>query len=458
MDAVDLQVIQKFVEVPFAVEAPASAADHLARASAMLAGMRVRIDTDNMGDVPYRKALNDIRKQVETEFAYDAKRIEFFDLSEKQPVKEAIRIDLTMAKFADGLRPRAAREGAFTVETKDVFDEPLCVVVGPSPSMTAKQYFAGSADVPVSMSGVDDETMHRVAMWHELAHCMIGASENTADVFAALMEIRHSKNDKIVPTLAAWREFDEMTNPALTGDRAVSTTLWSLHKIEGKLRKGKKFMTMGAKEIAGLATEIVAEFGPGKEQRAHVKRFRAAMNGVAAMKAHYLPVDGGVKTVTLDEWIAARAKSVPEFKRFESVLKAIKGGAQPLEPQFVDVESFATTMKKLVADGDPTASAFLGFYEDPQRLRTVASAALDQRVGFRQEFVVRQIVQFDQKHERIGFSYDNDVWQITDAKTGDFVKSGSITLGCEWGIPADPEFDLDPSAVQMAALYSGLQR
>jgi hypothetical protein len=451
MDAADLKTIQDFTDVPFTVEASASAADYMARASSMLAGQRMRLNTEGMDNVPYRKALADIRKQVEAAFAYDDRRVEFFDLSEKQPIKEAIRIDLTLAKSAAAMTERGRKDEAFTVETKDSFDKPLCVVVGPMPSMTAKQYFTGGSNVVVSTAGVDDEAMQRVAMWHELGHCMLGPSDAAADVFAALMEIRHTKSGKVIPLLASFREFEELTSPSIADDKLISPTLWSLNKIEAKIRKSKKFKEMSLKDVASLATEIVSEYGPGKDQKAHAKRFRAAVNGIVAMKAHFAHVADGMQPISAEQWMDARAKDIPEFARLRSVVSNIKRGASSLAPQNFDGEAFAGAMERLAKSGDPTADAFLGFYRDPESLRTVASPALDARVGLRQiDASAGETIKFDRKNERISFGFDNDVWQITNAETGEFVRSGSVSLGCQWAMADYPKFN--PTA-QMAFGY-----
>lgn len=449
MDAADLKTIHDFTDVPFTVEASASAADYAARASSMLAGSRLRIDTDGLGNVPYRKALNDIRKQIDTAFAKDdSKRIEFFNLAETHPVKEAIRIDLALAKSAAEISARAKRDGAFTVETSDSFEKPLCVVVGPQPSMNAREYFAGKSSVSVNTAGLDDETMQRFAMWHEAGHCLLGSSDAAADVFAVLMEFRHSNAPgKLVPLLASFREFEEMTSPTITDDRLVSSTLWSLNKIEAKIRKSKTFKAMGLKEVASLASEIVAEFAPAKEQRAHVARFRAAVNGIVSMKVHFAPVADGVKPISAEQWIEARSKAIPEFARLRTVVANLKGGMTILEPQGYDAASFASAISGLARSGDPTADSAFDAYKDPARLRTVASASFDDRIGLRRVATnLGNTIKFDRSSERMSVSPDNDVWEIRNAETGDFVKSGSVSLGSEWAQAEYPKF-LPPAQV-----------
>jgi len=437
MDGADLKTIHDFTDVSFVVESSASAAEYLARASAMLAGNRLKINTDDIGNVPYRKALNAVRKAVQSTFLNNEKRVEFFDMSEKQPVKEALRIDMTLAKSASAMVERAQIEGPYSIDTKDTFGQPLCVVVGPQPSMTAKDFFARGSGIGINAAGVDDETTQRIAMWHELGHCLLGNSDNKADIFAALMEIRSGKNSKVIPLLAAFNEFEEMTNPLKADDRVVSPMLWSLTKIEDKLRNSTKFKEMSLKEVASLASEIVTDYSPGKDQKAHIRQFRQALNGIVGMRAHYVQVSDGLRAVNVEQWIEARAREIPEFKRLLSVVANLKQGAPLPVYESVDIDKFTDAIVRLAKAGDPTAIAYQAFYQGTEYPQMASSASLAERVGMRQiEPIGVGDIKFDPARERISFSFDNDLWEIRNSQTGDLVKTGSVSFDSRWQFPS----------------------
>lgn len=458
MDGADLKTIHDFTDVSFVVESSASSAEYLARASAMLAGYRLKIDTDKLGNVPYRNALNAVRKAAETTFLNGEKRVEFFDMAEKQPVREAIRIDLTLGKTADAMVARAQKEGAFSIDTKDTFKQPLCVVVGPMPSMTAKNYFSRGSGVEISTTGIDDETTQRVAMWHELGHCLLGASDNKADVFAALMEIQQGKNSRVISMLAAFNEFEEMTNPLLSDDKIVSPMLWSLTKIEDKLRNSNKFKKMSLKEVAALASEITTDYSPSKEQKAHIRNFRQAMNGIVNLRAHFVQVSDGLRAVNVEQWIEAHAKEIPEFKRLLAVVSNLKYGTSLTEYETVDIDKFNDLIFELVRAGDPTAIAFQGFYQGTEYPQMASSSVLAERIGMRQADAVSvNDIKFDAKKERVAFSFDNDLWEVRNAETGDLVKSGSVSFDSRFRFSTElksNETKSDRSA-EIAALITG---
>jgi hypothetical protein len=439
MDAVDLQAIQKFVDVPFVVEAPLTASAYAARSAAVLAKARVKINTDSMGDVPYRNVLNSIRKQVAAEFDATDDRIEFFDLGTKDLKKEAARIDKSLVKEARDLPAEAAERGAITFGVMSHQMKPICVVVGPGPGMTVTDFFKSDIRGGIDTSGISDENVQQLVMWHELGHCLLGMSENKADTFAALMSIRHGHNEKLLPLLATWREFDEWSKPEYEGDYFISKTLWNVIEIEPQLLKSKKFMSMSVKEIASLADEVSDKFALTKDQIEHMRRFRTALAAVFEMKAHYIKVDDGMKRVDPQEWMYS-IPDVPEFARFSTLIDNLRFGAVSLKPFEPDAKAFKITMKEVAAGGDRSARTLVAQYEKKHvaKKESPTPPGMDPfgpRIGFRAKpaHAIDEIISVNKSAERINFSFNNDVWVVRDKETGSILRAGSSSLGQQWG-------------------------
>lgn len=436
MDAVDLEVIQKFVETPFVIEAPLTASAYSARAAAVLAGARLKLNTEDMGDVPYRKALEGVRRQVAQEFDPKTDRIEFFDLTAEDAEKEAARIDEALVRDVEVVHHEVAERGAFAFGMENVTNKPICVVVGPSPGQTAEDFFSGTLKEGIDVEGVSNEDIQRTIMWHELGHCLLGSSENKADTFAALMTIRHMNNPNLLPVLASWREFDEMTSPEWSGDYFISQTLWKVVALEGKLRNSKKFMEMGVKDIASLAEEISGTYAFKPESIEHMRRFRVALNRIYDKPRHYIRVAGGMKRVGPEDWVLAHVDQFPEFKRFDSLADNLKVGATPLHPFVSDPAAFRATMKKLSDAGDRTARAFLKAYDHPRIPKNKMAADIGPRIGWRAKpsHMLGEIIKVNKDSERIKFSYDNDVWVVQDKVSGNVLRAGSSSLGHQWSV------------------------
>lgn len=448
MDAVDFQTLQKFAETPFVIEAPVTASAYAAKAAAILGGARIKVHPEGSAPKAYTNALDGVRKQVATEFKGVGGRIEFLNLAEKDLEKEVRRIDRSLANASDFVAETVASRGAFAFGIKDSARRPVCIVVGPHPDMTAQDFFAGFIEEAVEAHGVDDEAMQRTIMWHELGHCLLGVSENKADTFAALMTIRHLNNPNIIPLLASWREYDEWTRPEWSGDYFISKTLWSLQKIESKLRHSAKFMSMSVREIASLAEEVAAQFGPSKAEIEHRRRFRGALAAIHGLKAHYVPARGGVKKVDVDEWMSSHADNVPEFRRLQSLKNNLQFGAIALQPFEVEASRFRNAMKKIAKTGDRSALAFLNRYEKPWRAKERPDAGPAPSIGFKPKptGAIDEIIAMDRASERIDFSMNNDVWVVRDRASGSIRRAGSISLGREWGAKG-----YDPLAARRAA-------
>jgi hypothetical protein len=302
--------------------------------------------------------------------------------------------------------------------------------------MKVKDFFKGDLDGDIDTAGIDAGTLQQMILFHELGHCLLGSSENKADTFAALMMLRHGKNDKILPLMATWREFDEWTNPDFAGDYFISNTLWSVLGIEGQLRASKKFMEMDVKDIASLANEVADKYGMSKEEIDHRRRFRVAMNKVLDMKAHYIEVDGGVQQVSAHEWMMELGGEFPEIARFGTLMENLKFGAVALEPFKSDVNAFKTGMTEIKVGGDRTARTFMAQYDAKHGVKKTNSFDdFGPRIGFRpmpKDDALKEIIAVDRKVEKIGFSFDNDVWVVRDKDTGAVLRAGSSSLGKQW--------------------------
>lgn len=436
IDVADWQVIMKFADAPFVLEAPMTASNYAARAAKILAGARIKVDTSDLGDVPYRKALDGVRKQVEAEFGGTDDRIEFLDISQKDLKKEAKRIDKSLVRDAEGFREEVGERGAITFGILGASKKPICVVVGPRSDRGVREFFKDT-EYGVDVSGIKNEDLYQVMLWHELGHCLLGGSENKADTFSALMNIRYSDNRKIIPLLATWRELDEWSAPEFDGDYFVSKTLWNVLAVEDQLRNSPKFMSMGIRDIASFANEVAEKFGFSNEEIEHRRRFRVSLNTIADMKAHYIPIENGVQKVRAEDWVAFHSETVAEFSRITALIENLKFGSVALKPFEPDLNDFKSSIKEMGKGGDKTAGVLLRSYTKNYKISAVnREEKIGPRIGFRpnQSEGLNEVIAVKKDSQKITFSENNNIWVIHDKLTGNLVSAGSVTLDRKWSV------------------------
>lgn len=423
MDA-DVAAFQRFVDAALVIEAPMGSRK---ASQAALAVASARVDRrasvefkDVRGGLDakaYGTIVEEIRQQIASDLSRPDYRIEIFDRSTKDVVAEGKRIDKVLGQFAKGVQAHP-EEGAFA-QGMNLPSGKACVIVGFPASTSLKPFFSRAIGVPVETKAIDDVSAHRMFIWHELGHCLLGASEAKADTFAALMVLRHTKLDGAIDLLATWREVMEFTGER-GDDHFMSASLRGVALRADALRADKRFMSMDMKEIAALAKSMSEELAAKPSEVKDTMTFRSALTEARGLKAHYVRSDEGLRRVGFGEWISANA-DIPELGRIRDAFERLSTGTTgPQAPYKIDLVSLRASLAALAAQGDPTARAMV---KGLDRGRKAAKEDRhDDGIGvkipyeFTKDAYQGQVIAFDRSCQKAIVSDDGGRYAIHDGR------------------------------------------
>jgi hypothetical protein len=394
MDA-DAVHLQRFSDVPYVIEAPASKGGLLGAAASALArtGARVRID-EGRGMAPerYRGMIESIRRDLQANLsATPGYAIDVYDISNPDREGEVARIHHSLRGGGKIVHRIAAGKGAYASGFRTSDEAAHCIVVGLRPDVRTQAFLAnGTGRAAVASGSLDEETFQRTAIVHEIGHCLLGASEAKADAFAMLMSLRDPGFDKAtVAAWASWREREEWTLAVTEDDHNTAKALWAILERADELRADPAFRALDIEGIAGLAKAFVEErgFAPGEEAEvASVRRgIRAGVLSVApraGLKEGASPLFG---------WLRGHA-DIPAVGRIVALVDNALEGARPLPPFEARPGEFRAAIAALADKGDPVAKAIAKGYDaaprtDTKEAREVASLhkgnALERLIPYR---------------------------------------------------------------------------
>lgn len=384
MDA-DVGHLERFTEVPYVIEAPASRGGMIrSAAAAALAKPGLRVRTDASRGLPperYRAMIENVRADLEANLRKTPDyRISLVDLSRPDLGKELARIDDDFRGEGKGVANLAHARGAFA----SVFPHKgkgICLVVGLAPGFEMKRFLdIGTGKAGMARGGLDAETFHKLVVTHEVGHCLLGLSEAKADAFMALMALRDPAFPKeTLQAWATWREQTEWTTPLTADNHFTAKSLWAVLERADALRADPAFRAMDIEGIAGLAKAIVEERGlrPGEEEEVSAVR-----RGIRAAVALVAPRAGREEgAMPLLPWLRAHA-DVPALARVAAVLDAAVSGARPMRPFEARPGELRAAVARLAAGGDRIAAAVAsGFDQAPDTTSEHAHAVAANQVG-----------------------------------------------------------------------------
>lgn len=297
--------------------------------------------------IPYQEMLKDVRAQVEAEFPGQI----FIVDRTADPRTEAARlakivgIPSRYSEIDPSEMTGSAHSRPFEGTRKTV-----CVVIGAEPWTSSAEINGLPPDMPAKMGALDDANAHRTVVWHEIGHCLTGASESRADAFGALKMMTELKSTKSVETLTVTRELSEWLGPP-GDDHLISPTLRGIITKYGN----SEFMT-GKHSLAELAKIAAAVPEPNVKRAVRV---RDALGRVAFSddQRFLVPVKEGFVSTSLFGWIRA-SSSVPEFKQITTLTDYMTSddGSRKIPAPFVmDLTASASAITSLAAAGDPVA-------------------------------------------------------------------------------------------------------
>lgn len=365
MDA-DVAALQRFAEVPYVIEAPAARPDAAVPAMRALAaaGGRIALDESKGPAAPgYSAIVKDIRSRLASEVEVkDRYRIEVLDLGAESLDDELARASASLkGKTKAFHQAYAGMSGAFSFLLQDKPDRTTCVAVGYKADVTFAKMAEMAAGVrSVKPRDLTDEAYHRLTLWHEVGHCLMGTDEAKADTFAALMAVRFGDLSRQgLSVYAAFREVNEIVTHDLRDDHIMSRALWAVAERAEGLRADPGFMAMDVQGIVALAKAFVSKEGPRPEDEAHVVATRAAYRVAAKERLHKLP--GGGRPVAFFRWAQETSSALPEIARLVQLERALAtdGADIPAPAARRTAEDLRLSLAGLKAKGDVTSSKML---------------------------------------------------------------------------------------------------
>lgn len=468
MPPVDVaMMLDRLASAPYVIEAPAAPSDvreGVVKAMAARGAKTSFIETPNGKGVldvgTYRDTMKEVRSHLKADLpANPDYTIEFVDLTANPKTEIGRLAGLTSQ---DKLIRREMREGFKAGGVSHNLDRKgggrVCFVSPFSQKVNVDKLLELMTGVQVDRGDMTNADFHRQVAWHEVGHCLLGASEHKADAFAALMTIRFSNNEGMLLRWAMWREATELQTKDIMDDHDTSKGIWNIVRMQDKLRGSPDFMKLDINGIAALASAISEKTDFSLDEQIAMREVRVALAIADAKKVHYLPGPKGFKPTDTAGWLRANRDTFAPVGRLFDLVEALEDGRDPGNPKPLDRAAFKRAMADLAKTGDPTAKeilkgmAMLGpaarkiLTEDKQM-----KAKEDARIPLKfkaNPVISDKVLSWSADSQRISFSKDQSAYVVKDAETGKVVKAGrvdvsggtaDITLEGRWrAIPAAP--------------------
>ena len=457
MDAADVAALERFMDVPYVLEAPASKVESIGPALAAVARMRPSVSLDSSKGIPaarYSEIVQDIRAQIASQVKpTTGLRFEVMDIAAKDIAKEADRTSESLKGKGRAIQAvYGAMGGAFSFSTKEAKGT-VCVAVGFKPQSDLQDMTAiPGADSSVQRHDLDDPMYHRITLWHEVGHCLLGPSEALADTFGALMAVRFTNLSKDgLSVYAGMRELSEWTTPVVNDNHFMSKPLWAVAGRMEALRQDERFMSLDMEGVAAVARTFVDRAGPTKEDVAQMATFRKAFFEAGKAEVHWEADAGKLKPVPFFKWVRANAPKVPEISRVLEIKRGLQEGN--VGPGTVARGGLKPALEAMKAAGDPTARKMLASVngkapviqdKDPKAWNPTVSNRLDP------DRYADMVVPFDPATQRIAFSPDQERFAVAGPDGRVVLSGGPKGLVSHGGAtPPAPEAEDEPMSPGM---------
>ncbi|AOG03113.1 hypothetical protein [Bosea sp. RAC05] len=461
-------LFDRLASAPFVIEAPSAPTDvRTGVIAAMAKRSSERHARPTLPERPgskvdadlYRVAMTDVREQVDREINQEGSyRIEFVDLTTSDLNKEIARLssmtsqakawqkDVKNKKFEGGVSHNLAKKGGGR----------MCFVSPFHPKLDIDNMLAGMVGVQIDRGDMTAVDFHTQVTWHEVGHCLLGASEMKADIFAALMTVRSSKNRDMLQRWAMWRESGELQNQEIFDDHDTSKGLWPIVRMQDELRANPEFMSLDINGLAALANTMGDRYGFTTDETLLLRETRIALLAISQKKVHYLPEEKGLRPVSFVEWMHGHQDLKP-FARLFDLTRALHEGSDPGDPPALDRAAFRKALQKLAKAGDPTAKTALAAIAELSKVApTVLKQAHAHAVMYDRNIplkfqngkeIAQKLIDYNATCQTISFSKDQSSFAVRDAENGRVVSAGHVVTSLEglnielrgrWQKPAAP--------------------
>jgi hypothetical protein len=248
-----------------------------------------------------------------------------------------------------------------------------CVVTGSPTSMTMRDltayYFRGKPNYGAATA----RDFHLWTNWHEVGHCLLGASEAEAEAFGLLMLVKSGGSRDMVDAVHVLREGMETFSPILSDDNHVSGMAGWVSRMYDRLRADTAFMSMDLGGVAVMAKEISERHSPTAEARADGMAVRRSI--YAGATSEDFAVDTGARgnRRTFKDWMTRCSETSPVLARALDIMDRTRKGPRRAARYVVDRQGFDAFLEERGASGDATAARMLAALRETHGVAPLAA-------------------------------------------------------------------------------------
>lgn len=450
-------LLDRLASAPFIIEAPSSPTDVRTGVIAAFAKRQADRSADRIANVfhsrstagkvdidLYRAAIADVKDQVDREINKDGGYlIEFVDVAAKDMRQEISRLSklTTQGKeWRKDANSPGAKQGGVSFNLAKTGGGRTCFVSPFHPRIDVDAVLKEMTGVEVNRGDMAPVDFHKQVTWHEVGHCLLGASEMKSDIFAALMTVRSTSNKDMLQRWAMWRESNELQTRDLFDDHDTSKGVWPVVRMQDDLRANPEFMALDIHGLAALANTMGDRYAFTADETMLMREVRIALLAIGEKKVHYLPSPGGVTPVDMGEWMAGRPE-LRQFGRLFELTEALHKGTVVNDPPALDRKAFKSTLQKLAKDGDPTAKAALAAMAElakvapkVMKMATARAEFMDRNVprqGKSDTELTKKLINYNPSCQSITYSADQATFAVRDADSGKIISAGQVVKSLE---------------------------
>lgn len=335
-------------------------------------------------------------------------------------------------------RSQAARLGAATGVPKDIRIDPAplrgpahsnffhggpgrvaCFVVGADPSAGVADIVGHGLEPGYRAGTTSQEDIHKLVLWHEVGHCLLGASEAKADAFGTLKFLADGGNRQAVEFVTAGRELNEWTG-------MPSDPHFTSAALRTVLRETAEKAPSGSLLDLAMTANAIPE--PAIERQAKIRRalFEAKRY---EDQAFLVPVREGFVATSENEWLRA-SSTVPELAHIAELKDYMR--ADPATRQLPaelrpDPHASAIAVAALANAGDPIMREIAPAFDAS---RPAANAAIETPSGLLSGDQIKgQLFAFDRTDAVVKFTQDGERFLVTEKGTNRRVAAGNAHDG-----------------------------
>ncbi len=201
--------------------------------------------------------------------------------------------------------------------------------------------------------------------WHEVGHCLLGASEMKADVFGMLMGVQSGVSRDAVAGVANARESSDFINPDPMDPHVTAAAVSLIARRYDELRADPRFMALDMGGVANFAKEIADRYEPDARAMREIADVRRMIMAAFMNGAYWVHRDRGMVATDFQGWLKEHEAESPVFARLLDLRDRLKDMSKVPTRFRLDERGFVEAVRSLAQKGDPTAKGMVAALKGP---------------------------------------------------------------------------------------------